>query len=1383
MKPTRILIVEDEIIVALDLQDRLSDLGYEVTGVVDRGDGALALVATTLPDLVLMDIRLKGEMDGIAAAEQIRRRWRIPVVYLTAFSEDHTLQRAKVTEPFGYIIKPFEDREIQAAIEMALYKHQAEQRLRESERRYATTLTSIGDGVIATDSLGGVTFMNPVAERLTGWAQAEAHGRPLAEVFKIANEQTRQAVEDPVAKVLREGKTVGLANHTILFCQDGREIPIDDCAAPILDDFGQITGTVLVFQDVTERRRKEAELRRIEWMLSPRPQPQGDARAAQEQVCRDLTVSNTSRLILDSVGSDLLWDIVSDYLDLLETSAAVYERNGDCAFGILVSSWCRVMSDAAVYCCRSQDGGEPVSSGRQPCHEFCCVNASRLSMERGELVDIACRGGVRFYAVPIRAGDEIVGSINCGYGDPPRDPATLRELAERYGVSVDELQALAGHYQTRPPFIIELAKRRLESSARLIGEIVQRRILERKQQESEQQYRMLFASNPHPMWVYDLETLAFLAVNDAAIAHYGYSRDEFLAMTIKDIRPLEDVDALLQNVAAVTQGLDEAGVWRHRLKDGRIIEVEITSHTLLFGDRRAELVLVLDITERKRAEDALRKSEERYRAFVANSTEGIWRYEPDQPISTTLPVDEQIEQIFQRGYIAECNDATARMYGLDHPEELIGTHLGEMLIYDSRNIEFIRAFIESGYRLVDAESLERDREGMVHHFLNSMIGVLEDGHLVRAWGVQRDVTGHKQVEESLRQANLVVENSPAVLFRWRAAEGWPVEMVSQNVSQFGYTPEELLSGTVPFATILHPEDVDRVVRELQEYSSTGMDRFQQEYRIITKDGGVRWVDDRTLVERNADGQITHYQGIVIDITDRKRVEEALLQEKHFTDTLIDSMPGMFYVFDEQGRLARWNKQLEHFTGYDAESISVTGAIDLIHPEDQSAVAQKIHEVFVQGESHVEGRVLKKDGGTVPFYLTGLRIASGDKTYLLGVGLDISERVRAEDENRRLRNYLANIIDSMPSVLVGVDMNGRVTQWNAAAQRRTGISAEEAKGQSVDLVLPALSGELDKVKEAVRSRMVKIENRVPKMADGEMRYQDVTVYPLVSNGLEGAVIRVDDVTERVRIEEMMIQSEKMLSVGGLAAGMAHEINNPLGAILQASQNIVRRVSAELPVNLQVAEACGTTLDTVRKYLEQREVLSFIEDIRSSGLRAAQIVENVLAFSRKPEAGGSSTDLAELLDQTLLLAGNDYDLKKRYDFRQIEILRKYQPDVPLVVCQASKIQQVFFNILRNGAEAMGESRDWGRSPRFVLRIVEEGAAVRVEIEDNGPGMDDVTRRRLFEPFFTTKPPGSGTGLGLSVSYFIVTEDHGGTLSVESQPGEGTRFIVRLPVAGKV
>ncbi|NIA15009.1 MAG: ABC transporter substrate-binding protein [Nitrospiraceae bacterium] len=398
-------------------------------------------------------------------------------------------------------------------------------------------------------------------------------------------------------------------------------------------------------------------------------------------------------------------------------------------------------------------------------------------------------------------------------------------------------------------------------------------------------------------------------------------------------------------------------------------------------------------------------------------------------------------------------------------------------------------------------------------------------------------------------------------------------------------------------------------------------------------------------------------------------------------------------------------------------------------------------------------------------------------------IDATERRRAEEELRHLRNYLSNIIDSMPSMLVGVDPEGNVTQWNSEAQRATGVSAVDAVGQPLAQAFPRLAAEMERVREAMRMRDVRFGPRQARKEHGETRYEDVTVYPLISNGVEGAVIRVDDVTERVRIEEMMVQSEKMMSVGGLAAGMAHEINNPLAGMMQSASVLSDRLTnLELPANQRAAVAAGTTMDAIRAFMEARGVPAMLDNIRESGIRAAEIVSNMLSFARKGDSSFSSHDLAELLDQCVDLAGSDFDLEKKYDFRQIEIVREYEEDLPPIPCESGKIQQVFLNTLRNGAEAMQEAmqKGEGKKLRFILRLAYERDAgmVRIEIEDNGPGMDEATRKRVFEPFFTTKPTDQGTGLGLSVSYFIVTENHGGEMNVESTPGEGTTFIIRLP-----
>jgi signal transduction histidine kinase len=248
-------------------------------------------------------------------------------------------------------------------------------------------------------------------------------------------------------------------------------------------------------------------------------------------------------------------------------------------------------------------------------------------------------------------------------------------------------------------------------------------------------------------------------------------------------------------------------------------------------------------------------------------------------------------------------------------------------------------------------------------------------------------------------------------------------------------------------------------------------------------------------------------------------------------------------------------------------------------------------------------------------------------------------------------------------------------------------------------------------------------------------------------------------------------------------MAHEINNPLAGMMQTANVMSNRLTNfEMPANLHAAEQAGTSMESIRRFMELRGINEMINTITESGQRVAEIIENMLSFSRKSEVEISSYDLAELLDKTLELAATDYDLRKQYDFKLIKIIKEYEPNLPFVPCERAKIQQVILNVLRNGAEAMQEVTEV--EPQFTLRTRYDRnrQMVCMEIEDNGPGMDETTRRRVFEPFFTTKPVGIGTGLGLSVSYFIITEIHDGEIFVESQPGAGAKFVICLPLMRK-
>ncbi len=300
-------------------------------------------------------------------------------------------------------------------------------------------------------------------------------------------------------------------------------------------------------------------------------------------------------------------------------------------------------------------------------------------------------------------------------------------------------------------------------------------------------------------------------------------------------------------------------------------------------------------------------------------------------------------------------------------------------------------------------------------------------------------------------------------------------------------------------------------------------------------------------------------------------------------------------------------------------------------------------------------------------------------------------------------------------------------------------------------------------------------------DGGWRRHTLRGAPHVDeNGVLTIIGIAHDVTERLRIEEIMVQSEKMIMVSGLAAGMAHEINNPLGAIMQHAQNIERRVSADIPANLKAAAEVGVDLDLVRAYLEKRGIFTFIGHIRNAGVRASEIISQMLHFSSRNESGIVNVNVTDVLERVVGLAATDYDMKKKYAFRSIEIVREYAAEPIFADMALQEMEQALLNIVKNAAQAIAGSAG-RRSPRITLRTwLSEGMAL-MEIEDNGPGMDEATRLRVFEPFYTTREVGVGAGLGLSVAYAIVTKGHSGTIKIQSRPGEGSCFTVMLPCRG--
>lgn len=295
----RILIAEDEAIIAHDIKGIVERFGHTVVGIVDMVEDVLETVASVRPDIVLLDIRLRGKRDGIAAGQVLHDTFHVPVVYLTAHADADTVRRAAITQPFGYLVKPFSEQALQSTLEVAHYKYLMERQLQLSEQRFVTTLRSIGDGVIVTDLAGQVTFINAVGATLTGIAPEAALGQALADVLVLVDGTTSLPITDLVTRTLQADSIITFATPTMLRSHDGRTWPVDDSAAPIRDDTGAITGVVIVFREISARVQTEQERQRAAEILLQR-------NLQLSTTIASLTQRTTEVTVLSTLGGELL---------------------------------------------------------------------------------------------------------------------------------------------------------------------------------------------------------------------------------------------------------------------------------------------------------------------------------------------------------------------------------------------------------------------------------------------------------------------------------------------------------------------------------------------------------------------------------------------------------------------------------------------------------------------------------------------------------------------------------------------------------------------------------------------------------------------------------------------------------------------------------------------------------------------------------------------------------------------------------------------------------------------------------------------------------------------------------------------------------------------
>ena len=760
----------------------------------------------------------------------------------------------------------------------------------------------------------------------------------------------------------------------------------------------------------------------------------------------------------------------------------------------------------------------------------------------------------------------------------------------------------------------------------------------------------------------------------------------------------------------------------------------------------------------------LYESEERHRVMLQTAMDGFFRTD-------------------MRGRILDVNETYCRMSGYSE-QELLTMNIADIeALHDAKMIAAnIRKTMELGPNRF--ESVHRRKDGSLFDVeISCQYQPIAGGQAVV---FVRDITDRKRAEAELRASEE----------RFRTLVKFSFDVYWESDAQHRFTRQEfaerLTDAPAPGSEIgktrwevpyLEPDE--EAWRQHRATLDAHLPFRDFELARPTPDGGKRYVSVSGLPVFDETGRFLGYRGVGRHITDRKRAEQALRQSQTYLAEAQRLSHTGSWAFDlASDKYVYTSEESFRIYGFDPrEGLPTREAVfRRIHPEDRNRWKVSVEKSLREKVDTVDDYRIEVPDGTVK-HIQAIRHPvlndAGDVVQLVGSAIDITERKRAEAEINSLKNYLSNIIDSMPSILVGMDNARTVIQWNRQAEAFTGIPAGEAIGKPIVHLLPdfarwilTMGTDMDEHRPSSMEKLL-IEK------EGERRFYDLILYPLLIDAVGGAVLRIEDVTERARIQELMVQTEKMMSIGGLAAGMAHEINNPLGIITQAAQNIERRISLELPANRKVSEELGLNLEGIRAYFDKRQIPDAIASIRTASSRAAKIVANMLQFSRRTDTTMEPASLAQIVDQALELAASDYDLKKKYDFRSIEIIKDYQ-DTPQVPIVSMEIEQVILNLFKNAAQAMTANPP-DTKPRITLRLRCEDRYAVLQVEDNGPGMTEDIRRRVFEPFFTTKEPGVGTGLGLSVSYMIVTQNHKGLMEVQSTPGRGTAFKVRLPIGG--
>jgi len=888
----------------------------------------------------------------------------------------------------------------------------------------------------------------------------------------------------------------------------------------------------------------------------------------------------------------------------------------------------------------------------------------------------------------------------------------------------------------------------------------------------------------------------FRKVNARLCRMVGSTKKELYNRTFQDITHPEDLHLDQEQISRVFAGeIDSFAIEKRYIhKDRHTVWVQLFSNIVRDNDGGVKYAVaaVVDITDRKRTEAALRSSEAKFSKAFQNAS---------IPMAINSVAD---------GRCIDANDAFLSATGFPR-KAVIGATSVELGFIQPEDRRRIAERFHSEGRVRDLELKATHADGTPMNFLFSAERIEVEGES-RMLSIAVDITRRKQAEQALREAFTIISASPAVAILWKNEPGWPVAYISDNSAQvFGYAPQDLLSGKAAYLQIIHPADVDRVIEEVRRYSkgSTRSDFTHEPYRIVTADGEIRWVEDRTSIRRNEKGQITHYQGIVIDVTDRKKAEQAaqhnaarlkamvdILQydaagPHDFLDhalekaiSLTQSRVGYIYFYDEDSRqfkLNTWAREAMRECmvknpqiTYDLDQTGIWGeAVRQRKPVliNNFQAAHPLKKGYPDGHIHLDRFLtvpVTQAGRIVAVVGVGNKAADYDETDTLDLTLlmqTVWNAVEAIKAEKALQESEEKFRSFTEQSFVGFYLiqDGLFKYVNPKFAEIFGYSiAKCLDGMHLGKIVHP--EDLSMVQEQVRKRLAGEADTVQYTfrgikKTGKIIHLSVYGSSLNYRGKPAAIGTMLDITRELEMKRRLVQSQRMESIGSLAGGIAHDFNNILFPIVGLSEMLMEDLSPGRPEH------------------------ESIQEIYKAGRRGSDLVKQILAFSRQSEQKKMPIRIQQVLKEVMKLSRATVPVN-------ISITGDIQNDCSLVEADPTQIHQIAMNLITNAYHAVESNSgeiavrlreveiESGQLPDSVLA---SGKYALLSVSDTGSGIDPAVVDKIFDPYFTTKPQGKGTGLGLSVVYGIVKEHHG-DIKVYSEPGRGTTINVYLPILTK-